>query len=152
MERNLQEIQDELLSIALQREQERKAAHERAMEDLADAKKNEEERQVAAKEIQRAAQEKAKQRQMAAASAEADRLREESNLRTLIEQEENRKQEEIDRVLRMKEDIKRRLNEMEYAEEQAKKQLRDVILRMEPKQDTERIVSNPLERFFQPQE
>ena len=152
MDATLIEIQNHLAQVALQREQERREAHTQAMQELAEAKVAEEERQERAKEAQRLAKEKAQQRQQAAQQAEADRLREEAELRRVIEQEENRKQYEADRVVKLKEDIKKRLDEMEHAEEQAKRQLRDVILQAEPKLDTERIISNPLERFFQPQE
>lgn len=152
MDATLIEIQNHLAQIALQREQERREAHEQAMKELAEAKVAEEERQARAKEIQRLAREKAQQRQQAIQQAEAERLREEAELRRVIEQEENRQQYEADRVMKLKEDIKKRLDEMEYAEEKAKKELRDVIMQMGPKVDTERIVSNPMERFFQAQE
>lgn len=149
MDATLLEIQKNLADIATQREKERLEAHETAMKDLAEAKKKEEERQSAAREVQREARERAVKKQNAVKEAEDERLREEANLRRLIEQEDNLKQEEADRVVKMKEDIKRKLDEMEHAEEQAKKQLRDVILQIEPRVDTERIVPNPLDKFLQ---
>jgi hypothetical protein len=152
MDATLIEIQNHLAQVALQREQERREAHTQAMQELAEAKVAEEERQARAKEEQRLSREKAVQRQQAAQQAEADRLREEAELRSVIEQEENRAQAEADRAAKLKESIKKRLDEMEHAEEKAKKELRDVSMQMEPKVDTERIVSNPMQRFFQPQE
>jgi hypothetical protein len=150
MDATLIDIQNHLAQVALQREQERREAHTQAMQELAEAKVAEEERQARAKEEQRLSREKAVQRQQAAQQAEADRLREEAELRSVIEQEENRA--EADRAAKLKESIKKRLDEMEHAEEKAKKELRDVSMQMEPKVDTERIVSNPMQRFFQPQE
>lgn len=152
MEVILQDMMGDLQRLTLKLEQERKEAHEKAMQDIAQAKKDEEERQVVVREVHRLATEKAVQRKNAAAEAEAECLREESVLRVSIEQEENRKQEENERMLRLRASIKRRLQEMEHAEELAKKQLRDILSQAEPKEDTERIMANPLARFFQPQE
>lgn len=149
MDATLLDIQKNLANIVTQREKERLEAHEAAMEALAEARQKEEDRQAVSKEAQRIAKEHFIQKQNASKEAEAERLREEESLRRMIEQEENRKMEEISRNLRMREDIKRRLDEMEHAEELAKKQLRDVILQMAPKDDSEQIVTNPLEKFLQ---
>lgn len=149
MEKELLDIQEQLTKVALQREQERLAAHEKAMKDLAAARKAEEERQAEAKFAQRAADERAERRKAEKLEAEAVQLREEAEARRLIEQEENKKQKAADDILKMKEDIKRRLDELEHAEELAKKQLRDLIMANTERVDSERIVENPLERFFQ---
>ena len=152
MDATLIEIQNHLAQVVLQREQERHEARERGMVKLTEAKRAEEERQARSKETQRLAKEKAQQRQKTAQQAEADLLREETELNRAIEQEENRAQAEADCMVKLKESIKKRLDEMEHAEEKAKKELHDIIMQMEPKIDTERIVSNPMQRFFQPQE
>ena len=149
MENELQELQEKLASIALQREQERLAAHEQAMKDLAVAREEEEKRQAEAKLEQQAADARAENRKRERQEAEAAQLREEEEQRRLIEREENKKQESADRIIRMKEDIKHRLDELEHAEELAKKQLRDLILSGTERVDTERVMRNPLERFLQ---
>ncbi len=142
-------IQSTLEAIVVQRENERKEAHSQAMKDLADARSKEDQRQAKAKEDQRQATERAVQRKKIAQDAEHEKLRDEAHLRTIIEQEENRKLDEVERIVRLKEIIKRRLDDMEHAEEIAKKELRDLIMRAEPKDDSENISSNPLERFLQ---
>lgn len=152
MESSIVDLQEKLTSIVAQKEKERLQAHENAMKELADARAKEEERQNSAREEQRIAIEKSAQRKRVVQEAEEERTREEANLRRLVEQEANRKQEELERIVQLKEDIKKRLDEMEHAEELAKKQLRDVILQLEPRVDTERIMPNPLAKFFQPQE
>lgn len=149
MEKELLDIQEQLSKVALQREQERLAAHEKAMKDLAAARKAEEERQAEAKLLQEAADAKAAKRKAERLEAEAAQLREEAESRRLIEQEENKKQKAADDIIRMKEEISKRLNELEHAEEQAKKQLRDLIMSGAERVDSERIVPNPLERFLQ---
>lgn len=149
MDPRILDIKSKLEAIVEQREQERNEAHAQAMKELADARSKEEERQAKAKEDQRKATERAIQRQKAAQDAEFEKLRDEAQLRSLIEQEENRKLDEVERIVRLKESIKRRLDDMEHAEEMAKKQLRDLIMRAEPKDDSENTSSNPLERFLQ---
>ena len=149
MDNELVSIQEALAKVVLQREAERLAAHEQAMKDLAAAREEEEKRQAAAKLVQEAADLKATQRKAEKQEAEAAQLREEEEQRRLIEREENKKQESADRIIRMKEDIKHRLDELEHAEELAKKQLRDLILSGTERVDTERVMRNPLERFLQ---
>lgn len=148
MENELQELQEKLASIALQREQERLAAHEQAMKDLAAARETEEKRQAEAKAAQQASDAKAEKRKADRLEAEAAQLREEAEHRRLIEQEENKKQTAADAIVKMKEEIKRHLDELEHAEELAKKQLRDLIMRG-TQDSSERIMPNPLERFLQ---
>ena len=145
----IEEIQEHLTQLALLREQERLAAHTQAMKDLAVAREEEEKRQAEAKLEQKAADARAENRKRERQEAEAAQLREEEEQRRLIEREENKKQESADRIIRMKEDIKHRLDELEHAEELAKKQLRDLILSGTERVDTERVMRNPLERFLQ---
>ena len=148
----LLDVQAVLAKIALEREQERMAAHEQAMKELADARKREEERQAAAREVQRLAKEKRLKAEQFAKDAEQARLREAAEEQRIAEQELNRKQEEIDKTIALQEALKRKMDEMERAEETAKKALRDAILQASTHIDTERIVPNPMARFFQPQE
>ena len=145
----IEEIQEQLTQVALQREAERLAAHTQAMKDLAAAREEEEKRQAESKARAEADVIKAAKRKAERAEAEADQLREEAEERRLVEQEENRKQASVDHIIKMKEDIKRRLDELEHAEELAKKQLRDLINSGVEHVDTERIMPNPLERFLQ---
>lgn len=149
MDAKLLEIQEALAKEALLREHARLAAHEQAMKELGEARAREEARQASAREEQDAARQRKVEKVKAAQEAEAERLREEAELRRITEQEENLRQEALDNIIRMKENIKRRMDELEHAEEQAKKALRDVILQMEPKDDSERIVPNPLQKFLQ---
>jgi hypothetical protein len=145
----IEEIQEQLTQVALQREQERRAAHEQAMTELAAARKEEELRQAEAKAVQQAADDKAEKRKAERQEAEAAQLREEAEARRLVEQEDSKRQASADRIIKMKEDIKRRLDELEHAEELAKKQLRDLIMSGTEHVDSERIMPNPLERFLQ---
>ena len=149
MDSTLIDIQQQLAQVALQREQERFTAHEAAMKDLAEAKAREEQRQAAAQEEIRAATEKATKREQARKEAEAERMREDAELRSLSEQELNRKQDALDRTIRMKEEIKRRMDELEHAEELAKRQLRDVMLQNITPAGPEPGLTNPLQRFLQ---
>ena len=145
----IEEIQEQLTQVALQREAERLAAHTQAMKDLAATREEEEKRQAESKARAEADAIKAAKRKAERAEAEADQLREEAEERRLVEQEENRKQASVDHIIKMKEDIKRRLDELEHAEELAKKQLRDLLNSGTERIDTERIMPNPLERFLQ---
>ena len=122
------------------------------MKELADARKREEERQAASREVQRLAKEKRLKAEQFAKDAEQARLREAAEEQRIAEQELNRKQEEIDKTIALQEALKRKMDEMERAEETAKKALRDAILQASTHIDTERIVPNPMARFFQPQE
>jgi colicin import membrane protein len=144
----IEEIQEHLTQIATQREQERLEAHTQAMKDLAEARATEEKRQAEAKEAQQIADAKAEKRKAERIEAEAAQLREEAEARRLVEQEENKKQEASDRIIKMKEAIKLRLDELEHAEELAKKQLRDLITNG-TENISERIMPNPLQRFLQ---
>ena len=152
MDTTILDVQAALAKIALEREQERMAAHEQAMKELADARKREEERQDAAREVQRLAKEKRLKAEQFAKDSEQARLREAAEEQRIAEQELNRKQEEIDKTIALQEALKRKMDEMERAEETAKKALRDAILQASTHIDTERIVPNPMARFFQPQE
>jgi len=149
MDSTLQDIQERLAQVAHEREQERRAAHEQAMKDIASARQEEELRQAEAKTAREAADAKAEKRKAERLEAEAAQLREEAEDRRAIEQEENKKQEAADNIIKMKEEIRKRLNELEHAEEMAKKELRDLIMRGTENVDTERIMPNPLERFLQ---
>ena len=149
MDNELVSIQEALAKVVLQREAERLAAHEQAMKDLAAAREEEEKRQAAAKLAQEAADLKATQRKAEKQEAEAACLREEENSRRLIEQEDNKQQASIYHIIEMKASIKRHLDELEHAEELAKKQLRDLIMSGTEHVDSERIMPNPLERFLQ---
>ena len=149
MENELLEIQERLAKVALQRQQERLDAHKIAMQELAEAKTQEDKRQEVAREEAAAANERAKKRRVEAQEAEATRVREEAELRRSIEQEENKKQESIDRIIQMKEAIKKQMDELEYAEEQAKRQLRDAILQNTAPAAAEPGLVNPLARFLQ---
>ena len=144
----IEEIQEQLTQVALEREAERRAAHEQAMKDLAAARQEEELRQSEAKEAQQAADAKAEKRKAERQEAEAAQLREEAEARRLVEQEDNKRQVSADRIVKMKEDIKRRLDELEHAEELAKKQLRDLIM-SGTENTSEQIMPNPLARFLQ---
>lgn len=146
---SLQGIQEQLATIAKQREQERVAAHEDAMKAMAEFRKKEEQRQAVAKEAQRLAKERKIKADQSARDSEQARLREEEAERHLAEQEENRKQEAINIELKFKADLEKRMLEMEHAEEQAKKTLRDAMLLSSTPVDTERIMPNPLQRFLQ---
>ena len=143
----IEEIQEQLTQVALQREAERLAAHTQAMKDLAAAREEEEKRQAESKARAEADAIKAAKRKAERAEAEAAQLREEAEERRRIEQEYNRKQEVADNIIKMKDDIKRRLDELEHAEELAKKQLRDLSNSGTERVDTERIVPNPLNAF-----
>jgi hypothetical protein len=149
MENELLEIQERLAKVALQRQQERLDAHKIAMQELAEAKTQEDKRQEVAREEAAAASERAKKRRVEAQEAEATRVREEAELRRSIEQEENKKQESIDRIIQMKEAIKKQMDELEHAEELAKRQLRDAILQNTTPAAAEPGLVNPLARFLQ---
>jgi DNA polymerase II large subunit len=144
----IEEIQEQLTQVALQREAERRAAHEQAMKDLAAARQEEELRQSEAKAARDADEAKAAKRKAERQEAEVAQLREDAEYRRLVEQEENRKQSAADHIIKMKEDIKRRLDELEHAEELAKKQLRDLIMSA-TENTSEQITPNPLSRFLQ---
>ncbi len=148
MENELEELAEKLAEIALQREQERREAHEQALKELAAARETEEKRQAEARAAQQASDAKAEKRKAERLEAEAELLREEAEHRRLIEQEENKKQEAADKLVKLKESIKRHIDELEHAEELAKKQLRDLVMRS-TQDSSERIVPNPLERFLQ---
>ena len=149
MANELQEIQEKLEQVAREREAERIAAHDQAMKQLAEVRAKEEARQIAAKEAMQLAQERANKRSADKQRAEEECLREEANIRRQIEQEEDCKQASIDGILRIKEAIKKRMDDLEHAEELAKKQLRDLIMSGTEHVDSERIMPNPLERFLQ---
>ena len=149
MENELLEIQERLAKVALQRQQERLDAHKIAMQELAEAKTQEDKRQEVAREEAAVASERAKKRRVEAQEAEATRVREEAELRRSIEQEENKKQESIDRIIQMKEAIKKQMDELEHAEELAKRQLRDAILQNTAPAAAEPGLVNPLARFLQ---
>ena len=151
MENELLEIQERLAKVALQRQQERLDAHRIAMQELAEVKTKEDKRQEVAREEAAAASERAKKRKVEAQEAEATRVcARKQELRRSIEQEVNKKQEEsIDRIIQMKEAIKKQMDELEYAEEQAKKQLRDAILQNTEPAAAEPGLVNPLARFLQ---
>lgn len=148
----LLDIQERLTKVVLEREQERLKSHQDAVCELAAAKAQEELRQSKAKEDQRLAKERRMRAELASKETDSERQRAQEEVLRLVEQEENRRQEDIAAVLQMKESIKRRMDDLEHAEEKAKRELRDVILQAEPQADSERIVPNPLERFFQPKE
>ena len=145
----IEEIQEQLTQVALQREAERLAAHTQAMKDLAAAREEEEKRQAESKARAEADAIKAAKRKAERAEAEAAQLRDEAEERRRIEQEYDRQQEAADNIVKMKDDIKRRLDELEHAEELAKKQLRDVIMSNTEGNSSERIMPNPLQRFLQ---
>src|SRR5208337_293747 len=145
---DLKEIEKQLQEHALQLEKQRLAAHEAAMKELAEARQKEEERQAVARKVQQESDAKAERRKAERLEAEAEQLREEATARRLMEQEENKKQEALDNIVRMKERIRVQLDEMEHAEELAKKKLRDLIMSNIEHPD-ERVMSNPLERFLQ---
>ena len=145
----IEEIQEQLTQVALQREAERLAAHTQAMKDLAAAREEEEKRQAESKARAEADAIKAAKRKTERAEAEAAQLRDEAEERRRIEQEYDRHQEAADNIVKMKDDIKRRLDELEHAEELAKKQLRDVIMNNKEGDSSERIMPNPLQRFLQ---
>lgn len=145
MDNELLEIQERLAKVAVQRQKERLDAHASAMKELAEARSKEETRQAAAKEEKRLAQERASKRKKEAQDAEAARVREEEAEQRLIEQEENRRQCAIDDVLKTRETLRKKLDDLEHAEELAKKELRDAMLR----DTTDSIVTNPLQRFLQ---
>ena len=145
----IEEIQEQLTQVALQREAERLSAHTQAMKDLAAAREEEEKRQAESKARAEADAIKAAKRKAERAEAEAAQLRDEAEERRRIEQEYDRQQEAADNIVKMKDDIKRRLDELEHAEELAKKQLRDVIMSNTESNSSERIMPNPLQRFLQ---
>jgi hypothetical protein len=146
---DLQSIEKSLQDRARQLERERLAAHEEAMKEIAASKTEEAKRRQAAQELidaQKVLREKQKAAQAAAA---AEAATQERQLQVLMEQEQNRRQSEIDASVARIEATAKRLSELEHAEEIAKKELRDLILNNTERPDTERIVPNPLERFFQ---
>lgn len=149
METDLKELEKQLQEHAVELEKKRLSAHEAAMAELAEARKKEEERQAEARKAQEEANAKAERRRAEKREAEAAQLREEDEARRLTEQEENKQQEAIDNFIQMKERIRRQLDEIEHAEELAKKQLRDLIMNGADSTSSERIMPNPLEKFLQ---
>ena len=147
MENELQEIQEMLEKVARDREAERVAAHDQAMTQLAEVRAKEEARQLAAKEAMQLAQEKADKRKAAKQQAEEECLREEANIRRQIEQEEDRKQAAINSIIQIKETIKKRMDDLEHAEDLAKRQLRDAILHASAPLEEPQV--HPLARFLQ---
>jgi hypothetical protein len=147
MANELQEIQEKLEQVAREREAERIAAHDQAMKQLAEVRAKEEARQIAAKEAMQLAQERANKRSADKQRAEEECLREEANIRRQIEQEEDCKQASIDGILRIKEAIKKRMDDLEHAEDLAKRQLRDAILQASAPMEEAHV--HPLERFLQ---
>jgi len=145
---DLKEIEKQLQEHALQLEKQRLAAHEAAMKELAEARQKEEKRQAVARKAQQESDAKAERRKAERLESEAAQLREEATARRLMEQEENKKQEALDNIVRMTERIRIQLDEMEHAEELAKKKLRDLIM-SNTENTSETIMPNPLERFLQ---
>ena len=147
MSLDLREIEKQLHEHAQELEKRRMNAHIAAMKELADMRAQEEERQAAAKKASEEANEKAEKRKLQQQEAEAERLRDEENLRRSTEQEENKKVEAADRIAQARERISRQMSEMEHAEEQAKRQLRDLILNNSA--PTPAPTGHPLEKFLQ---
>lgn len=141
MEKELKNMQDLLASRALEMEKARLEAHQQAMEELEKARVTETERQNSAKEEKKKIRERAEKAMREAQEAELNRQKALEEEKRSIEQEENRKQESVGRLVRMKEDIQKRLDEMEHAEELAKKQLRDAILMAANKATEEKELS-----------
>jgi uncharacterized protein YqfA (UPF0365 family) len=144
---SLEEMQAELTRVAQEQERRRVEAHRTAMEEIAAAQKKEELRQAVAKEQQRIAKEKRLRADKLEADAKAAQAREEAEERRLIEEESNRRQEAIDADVKLREDIKKRLDEMEHNEEMAKKALRDAII-MSDSRPIEKA-KHPLAKFLQ---
>lgn len=149
---DLQTIEKALQERALKLEKERLSAHESAMKEIAEARASEENRRKAAREIIEAQQDLRKKRKAEAKTAADEEALEERRLQTLMEQEQNKVQVEIDFMLARTEAMAKKLIELEHAEEMAKKELRDLILNNTQPDTGERVMENPLQRFFQVQE
>jgi hypothetical protein len=144
---DLKEIEKQLQEHAQELERRRMDAHTAAMKELAYMRTQEEERQAAAKKASEEANEKAERSKAKKAEAEAERLRDEENLRRATEAEENKKVEAADRIAQARERISKQMAEMEHAEEQAKKQLRDLILNNSAPEPAP--TGHPLGKFLQ---
>lgn len=146
----LQEIEKALQDKALSLEQARISAYEDAMKEIADAKAEEEKRRMAAQEFIHAHELRQKLDKIAKKQAEAEAQKQAREFQILTEQEQNRREAEICAEIVRREAIAKRLADLEHAEEMANKELSDLTIRRASEYvDTERIMPNPLERFFQ---
>jgi membrane protein involved in colicin uptake len=152
MSETLENIEQALAQRALELEQQRMKAHEEAMKEIAAARVAEEERQRKVQEEVNAQDARTRAKKAAEKAAIEEAFKAEQELQRAREQEQNKKQEEIEKMVARKEALDKKLRDLEHAEEAAKKELHDIMLRSLPCVDTERIMSNPLERFFQKSE
>ena len=142
----LKEIALQLAEHSAQMEQQTLDAHRDALEKLAATKNKEEARRVEERKVQEEANERAEKSRADKQSAIETQLREEAEARKVIEQEADRKKTEVEKDLRIKEEIAKQVAEVEHAADKAARQLEDAKNRIVV---TETIPEHPLKRFLQ---